>query len=323
MGISEEAVRFYAAKYDLLQQWMLRPGEKFVLGDAQNRVCRFCARRPPEVTFRKVAHAIPEALGNKSIESTYECDECNEGFGKGIENDLGNWSKPMRTFARIRGKNGVPTLKKGGDGGWRIEYGSDGFNIKSYEADPVHELDVTQRRITFHLKRDSYTPVAVLKAFLKIGLTLIPDEEVENFKDVMAWVRCSDHSRPFADQLPLIYTFQPGPMPNDLIAVFLLRRREGVEDVPYLYLVIGYGNEVFQIALPSEIHDRSLNGKTLEIIPFPAPGASSDPALYGPNRVRVLNLTGRDVVKGEQVPLQLGFNAIKMSGPEPSAADGS
>jgi hypothetical protein len=58
-------------------------------------------------------------LGNKSVESTYECDACNEIFGKGIENDLGNWSKPMRTLARIRGKSGVPTIKKTGDApGW-------------------------------------------------------------------------------------------------------------------------------------------------------------------------------------------------------------
>jgi len=50
-------------------------------------------------------------------------------FGDGIENDLGNWSKPMRSFAPVRGKSGVPTLKKGGHGpGRRIEYGDAGFS---------------------------------------------------------------------------------------------------------------------------------------------------------------------------------------------------
>jgi len=51
-------------------------------------------------------------LVNKSLFTAYECDMCNDDFGKGIEQDLGNWSKPKRTMARIRGKSGVPTLNE-------------------------------------------------------------------------------------------------------------------------------------------------------------------------------------------------------------------
>lgn len=208
-------ISFYETHYDMIGRWLIRPGTKLMLGDKTNRVCRFCGKRRPEVTFRKAAHAIPEALGNKSIESAYECDACNDKFERGIENDLGKWSKPMRTFARIRGKSGVPTLKKGGDApGWRIEYGNTGFNITSYEDDPLYTVDEASKQIIFKLKRDSYTPVAVLKAFMKVGLTLLPDEEVRNFPHLMAWVQETDHSRGFAQQAPIIYTFQPGPMPN-------------------------------------------------------------------------------------------------------------
>jgi HNH endonuclease len=143
----------------------IRPGTKVMLGDKTNRVCRFCGKRPPDVTFRKAAHVIPEALGNKSIESAYECDVCNDKFGRGIENDLGKWSEPMRTFARIRGKSGVPTLKKGGDApGWRIEYDSAGFSITSYEDDPLYDVDEASKQIIFKLKRGAHTPIAVLKA---------------------------------------------------------------------------------------------------------------------------------------------------------------
>ncbi|MBB6084962.1 hypothetical protein [Castellaniella defragrans] len=99
-----------------------------------------------------------------------------------------------------------------------IEYGAAGFNITSYEDDPLYQIDEANQRITFQLKRDSYTPVAVLKAFMKIGLTLLPDEEVGNFPHLMSWVRSTDHSRRFADQCPIIRTFQPGPMPNDYLS---------------------------------------------------------------------------------------------------------
>ena len=228
-------------------------------------------------------------------------------FGQGIENDLGNWSKPMRTFARIRGKSGVPTLKKGGDApGWRIEHCNTGFNITSYEDDPLFEIDEANKKITFKLKRDAYTPVAVLKAFMKIGLTLLPDEEIENFPHLMAWVRETDHNRAFAHQCRIIYSFQPGPMPNDLIAAFILRRRPHVTGYPYAYLVLGYGNEVFQVQLPSQKHDAAMNGQSVQIFPFPTPG-SPDPARFGPPGRALLDFTGREVVRGEVVPIVTGY----------------
>lgn len=310
-------IEFYERHYDISGQWFIRPGTKIILGDKINRICRFCGKKPPEVTFRKVAHAIPEALGNKSIVSTYECDNCNEHFGQGIENDLGNWSKSMRTLARIRGKSGVPTLKKGGDGlGWRIEYGATGFIISAYESDPIFVVDEVNKDVTFKLKRDAYTPVAVLKAFMKIGLTLMPDSEISHFSHLMAWVCSTDHSLPFAENVPIFYTFQPGPMPNDLIAALLLRRKASFAGVPYAFLVLGYGNEVFQVPLPSKQHDEAMNGKPFSIPPFPVPG-SPDTARYGAHSSVLLHLTGREVIRGEETTIHMGFDSIVPS------ADGS
>lgn len=50
----------------------------------------------------------------------------------GIENHLGDWTKPMRTLSRIKGRSGVPTFKKRGpDIGWRVEYSGTGFSPRS------------------------------------------------------------------------------------------------------------------------------------------------------------------------------------------------
>lgn len=307
MTPNEAALRFYETHYEIIGSWLVRPGDKIMLGDKFNRVCRFCGKSPPEVTFKKVAHAIPESLGNKSIESAYECDACNGKFGAGIENDLGNWSKPMRTMARIRGKSGVPTLKKGGKHpGWRIEHGELGFEITSYEDDPIYSLDEAAKTVTFTLKRDPYTPVGVLKAFMKIGLTLLPEAEVANFPHLFAWVQDSDHSRQFAESFPLIYTFQPGPKANDVIAAILLRRKPAFSDIPYLYLVLGYGAEAYQVQLPSEKHDAAMNGKPMSILPFPVP-ESSDPERYGKPRTGLLDLTSREMVRGDTVTISMGY----------------
>ncbi len=304
----DEALTFYTSRYGFIDPFFLRPGDKrIVLGDRQNRQCRFCGGTPPTATFRMEAHAIPEAFGNKTLFSAYECDACNQTFGRGFENDFGNWSKPMRTFARIRGKNGVPTLKQGGDGpGWRIEYGASGFEIKQYESNPIFSVDETNKRVVFNLKRDTYTPIAVMKAFVKIGMTVMPAEEMENFDDALSWLRCADHERPFISEAPIFYSFLSGPMPNDLIALWMLRRKAGVDDAPYAFLILGYGNEIFQVCLPSPHQDQCIINKPLSLPHFPTPGGP-DPALYGAPRRTLLNFTGRTPVKAEVTQLAMGF----------------
>ena len=309
----EKAAEFYDQHYAGIEPLFIRPGTKIVLGDKNNRVCRFCGKGENEVSFKLEAHAIPEALGNKSVVTNFECDNCNQLFGRGIENDLGNWSKPNRTFARIRGKSGVPTLKKGGpDPGWRIEYGATGFEMKHYEDDPIFYVDEERKQLRFELKRDSYTPVAVLKAFVKIGLTLIPAEELPNFVEALAWIREQDHTKGLVKEFPIFRTFQPGPMPNDLIVVMLMRRRPTVSGVPYAFLVIAYGNEVFQVFLPSPKQDAAIAGQKLTFPAFPTPGGP-DPTRYGRAKFSVLDLTGREVIRGETVPIVLGFDQVTLN----------
>ena len=88
-----------------------------------------------------------------------------------------------------------------------------------------------------------------------------------------------------------------------------------------MFLVLGYGNEVFQVQLPSEQHDLTLNGQPISILPFPTPD-SPDPARYGPTRVQVLDLTGREVVKGEVIPVQVGYDlAVHKTGSNTTSKD--
>lgn len=310
MNQQKTNINFYEQNYEIMGQWFIKPSKRIVLGDMTKRICRFCGKQSPEVSFTKVAHAIPESLGNKSIVSAYECDKCNEGFGEGIENDLGNWSKPMRTLLRIRGKNGVPTLKKGGDKpGWRIEYDQYRLNISAYEHDPIFEVDEANNQVKFKLRRDSYTPVAVLKAFMKIGLTLMPETEVSNFSGLLEWVKESDHTKSYFEKCPIIYTFQPGPLPSDLIAALLLRRRNKITNVPYAFLILAYGNEAFQIPLPAEKLDKLIYDKSVAIYPFPVPGHPATEK-YGIPKCSVLDWMDNKVRKGEIMEVVMGADQI-------------
>lgn len=318
------AADFYDKHYvELDKPVFLEPGKKQMLGSTERyRQCRFCGKNEPAVTFKDEAHALPAAFGNTGLFSNYECDACNHLFGEGIENHLGNWTKPMRTLSRIKGRSGVPTIKKPGpESGWRIEYSSTGFQMKEYEGQPFFELDEEARQLRFELYRDTYIPVAALKGLVKIGLTLIPDAETQHFRETYDWIRDTDHSRNFVAEFPVFRTFIPGPMPNDRIVLVLMRRRADIDTVPYAFFTFAYGNHVLQVFLPSVSQDKCIDGKPLSLPPYPTPG-TRDPAKYGQPNVRVEHLTGRQPVKGEKVPVVFGFEYIEKT-KSADASDGA
>ena len=203
------ATDFYSQHYHAIRPSSHPDMNRTEIGDKENQVCRFCRKSKPEVSFRSDAHAIPESLGNKSLFANYECDRCNQFFGRGIENDFGTWSNIKRTLAGISGKNGVPTVKGvGREPGWRVENESDHIKIKRYGNAPDYVLE--KNRFQFEVKQGAYTPVAVLKTFVRIGLTLMPVEELPNFSEALDWIQEEDHTKSRVEKCPVIQTFLPG-----------------------------------------------------------------------------------------------------------------
>jgi hypothetical protein len=273
----QDAVRFYQSNYDLLAKYIVTRGPKRFLGKRENQTCRFCGARYPKATFNNLAHAVPECLGNHTLFSMYECDECNTLFGNGIENDFGNWSKPTRTLGRIRGKNGVPTIKSR-DGRLRVEGAPAGLAVNHEAYQDIFEVNEERRELTFRLVRDSYTPVGVLKAFVKMGLTIFPDAEMPNFGATLAWIREKNHALGNFSLWPTVRTFMPRAFGGNLISLMALRRKTDGNQLPYAVFVIIYGNELFQVFIPCPERDRHLDGKTLSFLPFPSPIDFQSPA---------------------------------------------
>jgi hypothetical protein len=98
-------------------------------------------------------------------------------------------------------------------GGWRLEFGTNGLQVTQYEENPVMEVDKDAKTLTFRLRRDRYIPVAVLKAFVKMGLCLIPDRNLPDFGTALAWVTDPDHQKPLGTTQIVLATFLPGPTP--------------------------------------------------------------------------------------------------------------
>ena len=108
-----EGVQYFTEKYDIIFMQSLVADSEVRLWDGANasepRVCRFCGKTEPDVTFANKAHAIPEFLVNKSLFSMNECDICNKYVADHAEVDLANWLGPLRTAMQMFGKKGVPT----------------------------------------------------------------------------------------------------------------------------------------------------------------------------------------------------------------------
>jgi hypothetical protein len=301
---AKNALRFYDRNYVAIRQWILQPGHKVILQSSQPGVCRFCRLSTPEVTFKTEAHALPECTGNKSLITKYECDNCNHFFGAGIENDFGAWTKAQRTVSGVKGKKGVPTLKQESpDRQWRFEHDATGLKLTHDKGDPIAVVDETAKQITLTVPCDPYTPIAVLKAFTKMALSLLPDEEIPNFQEALAWSRNANHKadpvKPFA--FPVLYTFVPGNNPVETAAL-LLRRRSDDLPVPYLTFVLSYGNEMFQTIIPCPEHDAAIGGQKIALLYFPPIiELDSDIQQVAPVRRGALDLTGCSLVKGEKM----------------------
>lgn len=221
-----ELAAFYEMHYKTVGSWTLQPGHKIFLGDKETRRCRFCGKGGPEVSFRDEAPAIPECVGNKSLFTYHECDSCNQAFGRGCENDFGNWSLPMRTMARIRGKSSVPTIKHDAAGKLRIDSHPDGLEVSVNEAEGFFEDN--------------------------------PETKIRRREDFVA---------------------------------------------PYAYVLLRYGNEMLQMAVPSPEKDGALNGKMISLPPYPCTSKEDSAG----NSTQPLPFVSMDFVRDEEVVLTMSY----------------
>jgi hypothetical protein len=302
----EEALSFYASFYDSVGSWTLRPGKiEPVLGENEVRRCRFCGGYSPGVSFQQQAHAIPEALGNKTLFTSYECDSCNQKFGRGIENDLGNWSKPMRTLGLISGKSGIPALKGKSPREWRVEGTQEGLHLKHHSEDVVATVDDVKKTMTLSLPRDSYTPRSVFKAFTKIGLALVPSGDTPLYAETFSWIADSDQNKCFSTDYRIMSQYMPGPPGNRGIGAAILRRTNDYVRLPFCFLIIFYGSQIFQISIPS-------SQKNWAVVPnqvpwFPAHSAETVRKWGMPVR-HILDLSVATIVKGEIERITMSYD---------------
>jgi hypothetical protein len=320
-------ITWFSDHYDIISRYVFEPNsERVYLGDKAERVCRYCGLTIPAVTFRKLAHAIPDQIGNDWLFDHGECDTCNEHFSEWVEDDFAKWTLPWRSMGRIKGKKGVPSLKTK-DKKFRIDAtagkptegtsdaGRHDLQIRMRENDSRHALDEATNTVKLTLERQPYAPMGVFKCLVKMAIAVMPPEEEQRCTHLKKWILLREHtfeSYPYKP-LSVIYQFVPGPLPNDRVSCWLLRRRpERADDCLYMQFVLQLSNHVFQIALPMHIEDRKqLTDGTFQTSLWPNTWAGVDHQMqYGRSGYKQFDMSGTEKVRDDTTAMSFHYDKL-------------
>lgn len=178
--------------FDDIEVWI---GEKV----KENRTCRFCGGKMPDVTFDKVAHAVQDALGNKLLYCYEECDKCNHDLAPVEDNfrKLMDFRRAMYHISR-KGTTKAPTvigknfIIKADDNGEPALYLMEEELPKGVNKAKkfVHHLDLVA----------TMTNEKMYKALCKMVIDMLPSFELSHFENTIRWIRSDEDMVP--DALP-------------------------------------------------------------------------------------------------------------------------
>jgi len=267
--------------------------KKEVLQDSIRNICRFCKTAGPQVTFKQETHIIPQQLHRAKPISKFECDSCNELFSK-FESDFGHYFQIDKSlFGHKKKKSGFTKFKT--KSGSEINRISDIEKIKTvvnltpeleerilsdetrvlnlFTSFTDHDNEIISNdngMFTFRLIRPPYRPINVFKTFMKIGISLIEENQIKDYSKVCSFLTDPSVSfefdkRLYVTQIPVLRNFYP-----DTVAY--LYNRISDENIYDKTLVVFFGNKIFQISIPSNQNlNQYPNVKSIRESPYKNP----------------------------------------------------
>jgi len=223
--------------------------------DITKRVCRFCGRRMPEVTFEKDAHAIQDALGNRILFCYEECDTCNRDLALTEDNFryLMDFRRAMYNVPR-KGSFKTPTVV------------GKTFIIKA-DAQGKPELYLMEeslpapheRQYPFIMHLELKTPInneRMNKALCKMVIDMLPGIELPHFKNTVKWITSKGELVP--DSLPSarMAVLPREQMSSQPILDIFLNNRDGRSEAPYCTAVVWMYDIVYMFIVPFVDVDR-------------------------------------------------------------------
>ncbi|MBN8837684.1 MAG: hypothetical protein J0I09_10510 [Sphingobacteriia bacterium] len=237
--------------------------------------CRFCNEQYPSVTFNNVPHLVPELFGRNNLTSNFECDKCNKKFQK-FENDTATMIQHYLALLNIKTKKGTPTFQS-----VKIPYGNStilksinnsrnlnfGTNLNDFN------YDEQEKSLTIKFRTKKFRPFSVYKIFLKMGLSLLTEEELKTNRHYFEFLNSEE---PIMNGMQ-IWTIQRYMLKTKfhlIPNVNLYRAKKTLinnTEFPEYVLLINFANIIFQFFLPISIKNinehNDENRLNLELFP--------------------------------------------------------
>lgn len=234
---------------------------KYKTSENEYRICRYCGNNSLK-KFNSKAHLLPEFIGNKTIFSYNECDDCNKKFGL-YETNLSAFSGIKNSFLPIKGKKKYPKFKdfknnlsveyqkdeKDGKVVLRSEKDSDSINLKNGF---LNIKSVTQ----------SFVPLYVQKSLVKFAISLIAKEELDNLTDTIDWINTPTLKKENNIPLLLIYNEVRPPLKKPI--AFVAKRKKDCNS-PEFSFILCFGFHRIQIFIPFNSKDKNMNKNEIRL----------------------------------------------------------
>ena len=152
--------------------------------DKKKRCCRFC-NSTGKSNFRHIAHAIPEALGNKLLFCNEECDSCNRNLAH-VENNFVHMMDIRRALCKVPSKRTSKVISLYGDN-FTLLSDEQGFPNLYIKREML--LPKGNGVYSYRLKNSSeVTNEGMYKALVKMVIDLVPTSELVHFRNTIAWI---------------------------------------------------------------------------------------------------------------------------------------
>lgn len=268
-----QALAFYDLNYDLIVFLPIHFSDITYIGNQQQKICRFCGKSEPEVSFKNIAHIIPECTGNHVLASNYECDTCNKFFGRHLESEYSNYFSFYHNAAGVSGKRHTPHYQSNNmksKAVWKNIQGEKAFVIRDTIDNTTTVVDHAAKTIRRVGEVPTHIPMAVFKCLVKMAISIMPPVEVCNFKETIAWITTKKHSNFYSSstgkKLFVRYRMIPGFNVTKFPCCQLFRRKASAWRGPYMLFLLTYGCFSYLIEVPTT-HDATYHH--VATIPFP------------------------------------------------------
>lgn len=285
----ESVIRFYNQYYDVLSTpdysdatRILKPNHGLLyLGDKNRKICRFCGRKEPDVSFKLIAHAFPESIGNKALATYYECDACNQKFGRTIENQYNIFFGLFHTLMNTNGqklKFKTPAPEENyniNQLSWESISESEGRSLvfrQAYDNNYSFQINEKTKEVTYTYKIPSYTPISVFMCLVKMAVSVIPQLDLYIVEDTINWMKSNPTCNFYSNGKKLFIRFKmiPGFNVTKYPHFIIYKRKNTCFTLPYLLFNLTYGCLSLLIEVPTKnAVDTSIADKNMPFTPLP------------------------------------------------------